>query len=393
MSAAVPVSTAPAVARTLAVASAPGVPETTSAEGAVGVSEASFGDVLEQQMQAAPSGEASSVTVAAPADSVRTALEGNPQGIDPNGIASDVLAALLASRGTAAAPGGSMGPTGNAIPQGESPPAAVPSLPETPTLAAVMRASQAKAALAEPSGAAASASLGVRGELVPVGPAAIGADGGKGLPLIAADSAAASRPGIDPRAAPRPEMAASAAAPGPAETNPSPPAPGVSLTAAPHGAAPAPEPRTSVQVPVPLGRPEWPAALGERISWLVGNKVQVADIQITPPQLGPVEVRITLQNDQATLAFVSVQPAVREAIQAALPRLGDLIAQSGVSLGQSSVGAESFAGGRPGAEGSGAGARTRDDGGLTRLEGSAPALAAQQLVARSSRVSGIDTYV
>jgi len=104
------------------------------------------------------------------------------------------------------------------------------------------------------------------------------------------------------------------------------------------------KPLPSTQVAVPFGRPEWTNAMNERVTWLVGQRMQSADIQINPPQLGPVEVRITIQNDQANVFFTSHNGAVREAIQAALPRLNEMLAQGGLSLGQTSVGAESFAG-------------------------------------------------
>ncbi|MBC7781773.1 MAG: flagellar hook-length control protein FliK, partial [Proteobacteria bacterium] len=117
-----------------------------------------------------------------------------------------------------------------------------------------------------------------------------------------------------------------------------------SINAAPSTSSPAETRAVNTQVTVPFARAEWGEALGERVTWLVGQRLQVADIQVNPPQLGPIELRISIQNDQASLFFSSSHAAVREAIQAALPRLGDLLAQSGLALGHTSVGAESFSG-------------------------------------------------
>ena len=61
-------------------------------------------------------------------------------------------------------------------------------------------------------------------------------------------------------------------------------------------------------------------------------------------QIGPVEVRITLDRDVATIALAAAQGPVREALQASLPRLAEALASSGLQLGQASVGSESFLG-------------------------------------------------
>jgi len=111
------------------------------------------------------------------------------------------------------------------------------------------------------------------------------------------------------------------------------------------GTAPAaPVPTAATAIGVPVGRPEWAGAVGERIGWLAGQRVQVAEIQLTPAHLGPVEVRITLDRDVATIALAAAQGPVREALQASLPRLAEALASSGLQLGQASVGSESFLG-------------------------------------------------
>jgi flagellar hook-length control protein FliK len=53
-------------------------------------------------------------------------------------------------------------------------------------------------------------------------------------------------------------------------------------------------------------------------------------------------VRLSIANDQASLSFASPHAAVRDAIQASLPRLQDMLQGLGISLGNVSVGAEGF---------------------------------------------------
>ena len=64
--------------------------------------------------------------------------------------------------------------------------------------------------------------------------------------------------------------------------------------------------------------------------------------RINPPELGPVEVRLKLSGDEATVQFVSAHADVRNAIEAAVSRLRESMAQAGISLGETSVSAESF---------------------------------------------------
>ena len=48
-----------------------------------------------------------------------------------------------------------------------------------------------------------------------------------------------------------------------------------------------------------------------------------------------------MNGDQANAQFVSANPAVRDALEAAMPRLREMLADAGVNLGQTQVGSES----------------------------------------------------
>lgn len=91
-----------------------------------------------------------------------------------------------------------------------------------------------------------------------------------------------------------------------------------------------------------VGAPGWDAALGQKVAWLVNQRHQVAEMQLNPPNLGPLEVKITITNDQASALFVSHHAAVRDAIESALPRLREMLAENGIMLGNAQVSAESF---------------------------------------------------
>lgn len=87
-----------------------------------------------------------------------------------------------------------------------------------------------------------------------------------------------------------------------------------------------------VVVETPVGQGNWDRALSERVQWLAGQGVQRAQITLNPAHLGPMEVRIQVQNDQATVHFTSAHAVVRDALEAALPRLREMLGASGVEL-------------------------------------------------------------
>ena len=115
----------------------------------------------------------------------------------------------------------------------------------------------------------------------------------------------------------------------------------VATVAAGNAASSSALPTTSVQTP--LGQANWDQAVGERIQWMVGQKMQGAQVKLNPANLGPMEVRIQVQNDQASVQFTAHHAVVREALEAALPRLRDMFESSGVELVDVDVSGHSFA--------------------------------------------------
>ena len=104
----------------------------------------------------------------------------------------------------------------------------------------------------------------------------------------------------------------------------------------------------SVRVDTPIGAPGWREEVGQKVTWLIGRGEQRAELVLTPPHLGRVEVTVTVSNDQANALFVSANPAVRDALEQALPRLREVLADAGIALGQANVNAESSQGKRDG---------------------------------------------
>lgn len=87
----------------------------------------------------------------------------------------------------------------------------------------------------------------------------------------------------------------------------------------------------------PVGANGWDQALGQRVIWMAGNAQHSASLTLNPPDLGPLQVVLSVSDSQATANFFSTQPEVRQALEAAMPRLRDMLGSAGIELGQASV--------------------------------------------------------
>jgi flagellar hook-length control protein FliK len=110
---------------------------------------------------------------------------------------------------------------------------------------------------------------------------------------------------------------------------------------APDSGPSAPGPVAQPRIDTPLGAPGWSTALAEQLIVFAGEKQQIAELRINPPHLGPVDITLTVSDDQANAVFASPHAVVRETIESALPRLREVLAESGINLGQASVTADS----------------------------------------------------
>ena len=83
---------------------------------------------------------------------------------------------------------------------------------------------------------------------------------------------------------------------------------------------------------LPVQDTSWSTQFAERITMLVGQQQHAARIRINPPELGPIEVKINMQNEQANIHVIAQHQVVREALEDSMPRLKELLQQQGISL-------------------------------------------------------------
>lgn len=102
-----------------------------------------------------------------------------------------------------------------------------------------------------------------------------------------------------------------------------------------------PAAHASAAMTLPLGAEGWGQELGNRVQWLVGQNMQAAELRINPPHLGPVEIRIAVDQDQASVSFTAQHPVTRDAIEASIPRLRDMLGDNGLNLVSINVSSQS----------------------------------------------------
>lgn len=78
--------------------------------------------------------------------------------------------------------------------------------------------------------------------------------------------------------------------------------------------------------------PAWSQGLTERVTWMLQGNVQAAELKLNPAHLGPMEVKLSIQDDKASITFVTGHAQVKEAIDTAMPRLREMLEQQGLSL-------------------------------------------------------------
>lgn len=96
----------------------------------------------------------------------------------------------------------------------------------------------------------------------------------------------------------------------------------------------------STHIPTPVHDHAWAQGFGERITWLAKQDIQAAQITLNPPQLGPIQIALNLNGDQASASFGVANADVRQAIENALPQLREMFASAGIQLGDANVGAQ-----------------------------------------------------
>ena len=86
-----------------------------------------------------------------------------------------------------------------------------------------------------------------------------------------------------------------------------------------------------------LNQSEWGTDFSKRIQFMINNDIKNAELRLDPPELGRINIKISMNQDQASVVFSSAHGNVREAIENTLPKLREMLSESGIQLGDANV--------------------------------------------------------
>ena len=86
-----------------------------------------------------------------------------------------------------------------------------------------------------------------------------------------------------------------------------------------------------------LGTSGWDGELLGRVNMLIKGGIQEAKIQLSPPEMGRLEIKVSTEGDSAKIMFSVDNIAAKDAIEQAIPRLRELLEQGGLQLAHSEV--------------------------------------------------------
>lgn len=91
------------------------------------------------------------------------------------------------------------------------------------------------------------------------------------------------------------------------------------------------------QMELNFSNQNWSQSVAEKAANMVAQKITTADIQLDPPELGQLHIRVQVNHDQATVNFVAATPQVRDALDSSLMRLKEMLQEQGLDLVDSNV--------------------------------------------------------
>ncbi|HVN42292.1 MAG TPA: flagellar hook-length control protein FliK [Steroidobacteraceae bacterium] len=86
-----------------------------------------------------------------------------------------------------------------------------------------------------------------------------------------------------------------------------------------------------------VGTAAWPRDLGQQLARSAQEGISELRLQLNPPHLGPLEVRISMRDAQVGLWFGTHSTEARDALQQSLPSLREMFNSAGLTLGDASI--------------------------------------------------------
>lgn len=93
----------------------------------------------------------------------------------------------------------------------------------------------------------------------------------------------------------------------------------------------------AVQSPMVLTKENASDQVAERVQMMMSKNLKHVDIRLDPPELGRMQIRMSLNNDSATVHFTVQNQQTRDMVDQAMPRLREMLSQQGIQLADTSV--------------------------------------------------------
>jgi flagellar hook-length control protein FliK len=90
-------------------------------------------------------------------------------------------------------------------------------------------------------------------------------------------------------------------------------------------------------IPTPVGTPAWKDDLGTQLTWMAVNGREAASLRLSPEHLGPLDIRISMHEGEASVYFGASNAETRIALEQSLPRLREMFAAQGMVLADAGV--------------------------------------------------------
>ncbi len=81
-----------------------------------------------------------------------------------------------------------------------------------------------------------------------------------------------------------------------------------------------------------MADPDWGNELAQRLVFMHKQSIPAAQLNLNPKHLGPVSIRVDVDNDKTSIAFSVQHGVVKDAIEAALPKLKEMLGGQQLNL-------------------------------------------------------------
>ena len=88
---------------------------------------------------------------------------------------------------------------------------------------------------------------------------------------------------------------------------------------------------------IAIYRKDFAAAVKDKVMVMINQKIQQVDIQLDPPEMGNVHVRVNLQNEQAAVQFIVQNQQAKDALEQNMGKLREMLAENGVDVGDANI--------------------------------------------------------